>query len=612
MADDPFLPKAPPGSPYPGGLKTGPGGVPIVSETTTSEIQNEIGEAGRGIRPGYWDQVFEMGVESFGEGPANSLYKMASDAMSRARGTSKLAPEQLNKLYPGVDKPWTEAEYPEVAKIIADRAAVRRERKLWVDRGGETTLGQNLMAGAFQMADPVNIALGGMFGLASKGLGISRKLLPIFAENLAGNIVGEIPNYLIAESERRDPPTYAQILTSSTVGAVIGTGIWKAADSFSKRATTEVALKTAPETARRNAQSAVDQMEAGKALDMTPAAIESAARELGGSKPGVTSEYTPRKLADPNEASYYFPVDDEGRIAPGYREAIGVDNPSVARNMSAYPERAGEGRVIRGRFDPDAKLARLDQRFKQFFPDMDVEQALEKIKGILGDERKYRRYEPIFKAAFENRARLKKVYGDFASFFERQILTEGDEPMQDLFKILDGMGFDGVHMETRVEPTARYEPRTEFDDIADEVEFPDAPLDNRVVVFKPERVEVLEEMQLDRNAVPQLDDDASKIFTEEMNNPTRGEFYDEAMVREMDAAPVTTEALVRETSLDVANSPVDLELKNAEAQVKQFLDEFDDPEIRAEVERYDLDVAKEKQRLEAIKLMTECLGGQMA
>jgi hypothetical protein len=560
--------------------------------------------------------------------------------LARDEGQVKLSPEELNKKFPNLEVPFASPQYPEVAKIIADRQAVRRERQAWIDRGGPTGMLFNFSAGAAGGADPINLALGGVLGAASKAAGFARGLIPVFAENFTANLAGEIPNALQAGREQRTPPTASEVVIGAVEGAVVGTGIHMTVSKLFGKAENEVIQTSSEKTMKQNTKAAIDQHEAGAHVDMSPAAALEVAKQAGGMKPGFENTYRPGRIAGPNDVDFYFPVDpDTGRLVGKYTHGVyGVDNPNVARNFSGSGEAPGQS--IRGRLPGDAKLALASKSFREFFaePGMSkgdaVSHALERIKGIMGDDRKFRRYEPGLRAILESDSRasgsLKSAFDYFDSFHDTRILTENDVPIKDFMQLMDGIGYDGLHFETRIgdfsastsDPlTGALERRgkpdnvnlkliDQFDSIGKEL----GPLmDNRVFLNDPNLIEPIEALRPDKGLIPEMTIEEAKAFSDEVHAPENNRYYNEDVLAEVKPLESTsTETLHKEVSLEKADSPIAMEITQAEASIKEVIDQPGNDAVKAEYERIQAEFENENNYLKAIQLLGECVGKQMS
>jgi hypothetical protein len=353
-------------------IQAGPGGVPVVPEVSDVDAYQQ-GDLGAGIKPkDRWEKFWAQAGLGFNEdAPTPNLMRfrdqMQLEFKLQGEGRSKLSADAANKLYPGLEKPFSEPVYPEVAKLIADAHTRRAQLRAWIDKGPETGTLFNFAAGAAVGADPLNVIVGGMLGNASRALGLASKLkgaLParygisalagpatVFGENLAANAVGEGAAAIQRPNEQRKNPSLGELAANVTAGAAFGTGLHLLFSKLSERAHEAVEGKSRAQV-EDTTRAVVNQLENGEKVNVAPSTTLETLRDSGFRR-GVSSEYQFERLKNPAETVYHVPVDPEtGRFSASEDMGGGVsgsDNPAVAVNYAGLPERGINGEVYRAR-----------------------------------------------------------------------------------------------------------------------------------------------------------------------------------------------------------------------------------------------------------------------
>lgn len=394
-ADTPEL--VPPGQPA-----YNPGAVVQAPPTVSSEIYNS-GELGRMIGPtstleqlGEYARVLhhDSGVGSYDtEGPLIREYVQSNmEAELDRAGVPRLKPDQLNKMFPGLNA--TEPMHAQRAQAIYDDKKRVEGWKTFIANGGEIGVVSNLATQLYAgVTDPINLAgsygVGKVLGVAAKALAapkIAESVMSVYLSNLAQNAATEYATANQLGLERGDKITNSEIWQNSSIGALAGTalhyGVFKPFIAGTRMATKGAA--TAAEKVSQSAfaeklRSAVGFAEAGKNIETAVKAGDIAANEklAGKLAPGASDPaYMFSELNNSDIASRDFylsgssetGVKTSGDYAPN---SIRVgDNPYHANNLGD----SAQGSLSVGKF------LDLDQPAQS----VEAKPIIEAIKKITG------------------------------------------------------------------------------------------------------------------------------------------------------------------------------------------------------------------------------------
>lgn len=578
-------------------IVTGPGGVPLV-EPQTSVYAGEAGELNAGLKPTYWEKFFETsGISLFEDSPLGAISRHARDQeliqSLRSQGTDKISPDLANKQYPS-EVPYTEPMYPEVAKLYHDEAVRKQNRRAWLDRGPELGFAGELGAGAAVGLDPINLIIGSALGSASAALKIGRtfgfmgRLGLTYGENLAANLLGEIPGVIQGKQEHVTPRTPGELLAGAASGAVVGTALHLGLDyAFGKSAE---AVRNQPESVvKENEHAAVAMHESGQKIDMTAPEAVQTLRDVGHTMPGYETPYQFHELAHPSDRQYYIPVEaDTGTVG-----VVGSDNPAVVRNFAGTPESPHDGHVVRVEIPSDARMISGDTPLRDLFPEGSKRaDILEKMKGILGDDARWKKYEDAFKSIIKSdtHGSLFDLYHAFVGISENRILPHNEIPTQDFARMMDGLGIDGMKWNSKVGGQ---------------------PVDNRILMFNQDKMQVNETTTAMKNEVPQLTEDQKFAASQFVHSEPQSRDYNPELKAEL-AKPVPMK--IESGGIAVPNEH-DAMIKEREMSARAYIAEQADmhgnEHLTEELDRIDQKAAKDMHFEQAAKLVSDCLAGNI-
>lgn len=571
-------------------IQSGPGGVPLVEEGF-DQFSNARQEFAPGIQPDkwqkFWTDVAAKAIDAptlLGQGAGvRYLEQNQLNANLQAAGRTRLTPEQANQSFPGLPKPFSEPVYPEVAKLIWDLNEKRKHLDTWKSRGPELGYDLPLVGNTAEFAasaitlglDPLNIVVGGLLGAGTRALGLAgvsrgvtaRGLTQVYAENFAGNVIGDLPRALQARREQQQDVTLEEIVRGAAAGAVVGTGIHVLLARATRESARSVETK-APEEIVQNTKNVINQMEHGAAVDVRMMTEVNIAREAGLARPGVQDLYSYRELSHPSEVHYYTTGDNQGGL-------YGVDNPQHASNRAASPESAAKGEVIQFSVDPSAQFVSGDASLNSLFGEsVTPKEVLGKIKTALGDEL-FAQHESIFEQAVETDAPLSTVYNT---------LSEQGIPVDGLAKTLNSLGYDGVSFTGKMA---------------------DSAIDNRVWVFNTDNARIIDVTPGDSRAVPELSSEQQQRLQDDVTSPERATHYDEDLRLEGHENATYDDSQVKPEVLD---PNLEAELQLAEQNLKTRIAEDTTGTYAAEMESIEIEYKKEMKTIEAAKALAKCMG----
>ncbi len=362
-----------------------PTGTYIQPESTGASAF-QAGEQELGVKPTGWGKFIEavklgsldspLGIPLSGYEGAGVRALVQREIEKNA--TSKLSPEEANKRYPGLDKPFSEPVSPAVADLIASDVRRKQEMRAWIDRGGGLSGAAGLAAsGLAEGLDPFNLAAGLVTGGAASALRIGGRGAAAFArvygENVVGNLAGSAITYGQRKREGEDL-TVGGELGSAALGAAVGTGLHYGVQGLIRGAgavlgqAEGVASRMSPGAQERNLRAAIAQHEQGARIDMTPAVREAELRMSGAVQPGADPlPYRFDPEAAPGGRTFYMAsgAEDGAPVPFGDFGQVGlyaVDHAQVANNLAAAPDSPFSGRLREVQVPDDAKLLSLEAK----------------------------------------------------------------------------------------------------------------------------------------------------------------------------------------------------------------------------------------------------------
>lgn len=384
---------------------------------------------------------FDLSAE---ETSLNSIERMV-ELSSLDQGQERLPPEELNKRFPGMPVPFTEAKPLSVAQEIFDRHKRRMELSQVIANAQETPL---VYAGTFasslvpHMIDPINLAadftVGGAIISLGRGVTGARVVLQSSnagrlargaAEGVLGNLATEPLTIAANELDLQDY-TVAQAFTNIVAG-----GVFFPAARFGLSKVAALVGRYGPDHVEAFGKAAIGQVAAGRRVDLDPM-VRDLSRELGGA-PRWAQEYSFRPLGPDLRGTPLY-VSGKGNI-PTIRDSVlfeedfgdGVyitDHPGVANGAASRKLDQQGGGVLEVELG-DVKLLDLDGTINP-----EVRKAIEPIlRDVLG--KKYDFEAKTGKGLFDDvRRALESGKGN-------------DETIPRINQALQEAGFDGYRYE---------------------------------------------------------------------------------------------------------------------------------------------------------------------
>lgn len=419
----------------------------------------------------------------------------------------KLSPEQLNEMYPEVDKPFESPMTKSAAQYISDQAQERHRLQYMMEQGPHGIgLGIAKFAGGLvpSMLDPIfmagTLATGGLFGAAAKAgyglgvLGTERGAAALASHAIEGAVTMgamEPINFADANAER-DNYTLADSVANVGMGTVYGVGLGllgkglKGAWKY---------FRGSPEAEAIATKTAVAQAASDRKIDIMPI-IDQQLRETSGE---VHPDYSSPELHSPgplpeklSERPLYVGSPDGARDfknaeKPKLEMDLGhgittTDSPAVANGHASRLMSEGDGQVFKLSAQ-DSNLIDLEKPLPN-----EARQAFQEALGTTqGDQA----------AKFLDESSGREVIEHINDAVEEGHLPE--ETLSDINRDLKGQGFDGYSLEGNQKTN------------------PDAPTHNVVHFFDPEetgdaggKLSVEGKALPDQNLVPTITEDQAR------------------------------------------------------------------------------------------------------
>lgn len=545
----------------PGAEKIPPPGLP----------EQKQGLGGEGIRPSkseaWWEQVDLNALNSIGGtiGYGGSAVRwlqeqrMADEA--QLYGTAKLTADQANRLYPGMEKPFTEDVLPEVA--AARFANIQRQRTMqdWISRSQDKlSWYNNLTAGLAATAiSPLDLGAGllagEVIGVGTKALGLARVglkgLATVYGENLAGNLALQAPNYYLKKQQGQEVSVGEEVSNAAS-NALLFTGIHYLASGLKG-----LIGKTPKDLQEQGMREAIAQHESGLAIDSSRIAETAAARVEGKAKGAAV--YNVGEMGHPSERAFYQGVSPDTQTPidyGGYGDQSYIDHQTVAKNTTTNPEGPNQGHTVEGQIHPDTKL--LDLENKLDTPEiMAVAKSIESKVGV----------DLELTPNLSLKEVIERVKEAGSAKDEPQMMAKAKEAAQ-------SMGYDGYQYTHDLNGS---------------------PHHNGVTLFDQQNFTPSLEQPVIPGEVPRASTDPLDLSTD---NPTRMESYDpvkEAQLKtEIESMPKTEE---QSSTL----------VKHQESVARRMLSAPDTPaEVHEEVAAVDREYAEAGRVQKAIKSFADC------
>lgn len=509
-----------------------------------------------GFYPGYEGAILR----------AKTQNQMEADFAAANR--TKISADDANKMYPGLPKPFTEPQYPEIADLINSDNDRRKSLQAWMNRGPGSGFGMDLAAGAVAGAlDPLNASM-----MAATG-GIGSSVAGVFAKNLAINLGTAAFTYPQLQKERRDVSIGGEAL-NALGGAVVGTGLHVALSAAIDKAA-NFAKRMSGTSQERNLQAAISQHETGSQIDMSPAVEESQLRSAGAVNPGgVENPYVFNPIDHPSGRTYYTARSAEGNqpiefndFGPGLHA---VDNGVVANNMAASPESIYTGTVHEIRAPEGANF-------------LDLEQPLPK---------------PLADQAL---AELRKQ-GVGPELIADQHIESA--PAKDAIQMLRGLESDPG--EPSASETMRARVQAEGFDGYKYVENTDGAQHNGIVLFDESKADIGKSFEANKEIVPRMSgpeaqaasDRAQSPESSRLNEPELDQRIEELKTQAPDGVDEAAEDPYTQDQAERAKSVL-----RAAAEADPTL--LEDPEFKALMHQE----TQDKQEIQLLKDFADCMAG---
>lgn len=566
------------------------------------------GELEEGVRPSKWGKFVEMAHQVSFDSPVGFMpgyegawirgatqFLLNRDAEKRSQ--TKLSPEEANKLYPGLPKPFDEPVHREVAQLIYDDNERRKKMQTWVDRGPEgefrgvgsavggiiggimglpggfvgvaagATAGAGVGyvggMGSLSALDPVNLALNASGAKVVKAMGFKPSTIVTVGENLAINTATEVPTYFQKKAERQDVSlvdTAKNIAGATLLAAGIAKAFHIAGDFLSKESRT---------VKEQNIRAAIREHENGAAIDMTPATATRALRTAGAVQPGQSTPYTWQELQHPSERMWYAGRSAESNeLIPLEREGVeGLhlsDDGMVPNNLASSPESPLTGRVAQYEIPANAKFLNLDEPVS----------SQESKPFVAAVEKKFGLEESLPKDATVARL-LDEIEGRVA---------EGTLPETALTEVVGAakeLGYDGYRFVREVDGSARH---------------------NGLVLFDEGRAQLREEFTANKEVTPTMRDGEALAASERLNESTASRNYSPEVDNELQ------ELKTAKVELSAESNELDPVIKDQVTQAESSLKELaaEDPALKEELDGLKAERAVQKQESEVLRNFAEC------
>lgn len=481
-----------------------------------------------------------------------------------AGGREKMSPDEANRRYPGMTKPFTEPVYPEIAEVMRSDQEKREKRQAWIDRGPETGWLADLGVGVATNLDPAVAALNIAGGAAFRAAGVVGKNLvgkgaASLAENLAGNVAAQGLTY----SQRSKEGT-AEGLGGEAVQALEGA----VGGTLLHGALAGVAMGVGRALDMRKLRAAVLQHEMGARVDVEPAVREGHLRASGAVRDG-SSDYVYAPLRHPSERTFYAGSHAEtGQIVDfaglGEVGTHAVDHPDVANNLASDPDTAFTGTMTELTVPEGGSFLDIDQ------PVTAPESAafLDAVQTRAG-----------VKLELPAEATLK----DALTLLRDQSVDKNGIPVpagQEAVAVAREMGFDGY----------RYQGGT--------MEAPH----NGMVLFDEAKATRGQEYQTNNDRVPRMTPDEQVVESQRLEAPEHSRLYEPELDQRIATLKAEPVPMLEPEYLDEV---LQEQVKQATTELKDIAAE--DPAVAAEVERLKHNKAGDAQRIQALKDFAICL-----
>lgn len=349
---------------------------PILPGTATPEDPEYYNSSfGDAVPRPWWKAMGENTLRAMLDTPLSSWGRgQLQDTVEEAsKDDPKLSPEDANTRFP-VDKPWDAPVTEKVAKYVHEGEKDRKRIEAEVRRGELGAVASFASGAVPHVLDPINISLslatGGLFGaLGGTAKSFAARTGMLFAENVVGNAAGETFTYRQAQRERQDyglEQSAGNVLVGAAGGVAFHYGLQALGEGYGR-------LKTRynEKTAAAAVDVAVNQLESGKRVNVTPIIQNHLDQVSGKVKPGTGAPYTFRPLNAPDRP-LYVAAEMGGDNLTGAQKATlddshGLkvvqlsDNPNVTNNAAARPSSEALGKFYEVEIPSEARLLNLDR-----------------------------------------------------------------------------------------------------------------------------------------------------------------------------------------------------------------------------------------------------------
>ncbi len=558
---------------------------------TTGIPAFESGEQEQGIRPTKWGAFIESiklgsmdspvgAIPGYEGAGIRALVQSQMETEASGSGQAKLSPEEANKRYPGLSKPFSEPIYPAVADLIASDVRRKENMRAWVDRGpGLGTASSLLASGVAEGLDPFNLAASLATGGVASALRIGGRgaigAARVFGENVVGNLAGSAVTASQRSREGEDV-TLAGELTSATVGAVVGTGIHYGIAGLVRGTgmvlgrAENLAARMSPDAQERSLRAAIHQHENGAKVDVSPSVKEAELRMSGAVQPGADpGPYRFEGDAPAGGRTFYMAADANTGAPVSFADVgqVGlsvVDNPQVASNLASAPDSPFTGRLREVTVPADAKLLNLETSLA----DPQAKAFVDAIEARMGA-----------KFDLPEGATLKDVLSEIRTGFVDG--PEGRRPaIREAADIAQAQGFEGYQY---VDETTSQK-------------------HHGVVLFDETRGEVGQEFMANNDLTPRMTGEEAAQMSAISDAPDSARTYEPDLDGKIEQLRAQPPANLEPDYMDAVLQEQEL---SAKTLLKVFAEE--DPKLEVEIQGLAREKARHAQEIQAFKDYTACL-----
>lgn len=382
---------------------------PKPEEAAGTVLANKYGELEAGLGPvDAWDRYRAAMVLQVADAPVGVPGVLPDDMLGGSLtrwvarqsaetelarlGRAKKSPEELNAMYPGMPKAFSEPQYAETAQIQWDEHKRKQQFRNYIERGGGNGFFMELAAGLPAALDPINLTMGLATGGISRAMGFAPGIATSLVENTVGNLAADIPSAAALNSEHQDV-NYVTTALGSLGSAVGATALHAGLGYIFRKTKAEIVKRMPKEEVTTAVSTAVAQTEMNARVNVRPQ-IELLQRRLWGATATGELPGPQQLLTGPGETriQYGAHAPDGASLALLKDHGDGLylsDTPHAPNNIAVDPSSPNAGTVVQYEVPKGLKLLETDRALAA--PDMaEFKAKLEEKLGengtrILGD-----------------------------------------------------------------------------------------------------------------------------------------------------------------------------------------------------------------------------------